>query len=147
MKERLNLAKVSPAAYKAMMALENYIAKSKLEKPLYELIKTRASQINGCHYCIDMHTRGAIADGEAAKRLFLLDAWRETELYTTKERAVLALTEEMTLIADHHVSDEVYNQAAQYLSENEMAAVIMAVVTINGWNRMAITTVMPLENS
>lgn len=145
MKERINLAQVSPEAYKPMMAMEKYIAESELDTPLYELIKTRASQINGCHYCINMHTRDAIKEGETAQRLFLLDAWRETALYTDKERAVLALTEEMTLIADHHISDEIYNEAAKHLSENEMAAVIMAIVTINSWNRIAITTVMPLD--
>lgn len=142
---RIDLAEVSKEAYEPMLAMEKYIEKSELDKKLYELIKTRASQINGCHYCINMHTRDAMKDRETAQRLFLLDAWRETDLYTDKERAVLALTEEMTLIADHHISDEVYDEAAKHLSDKEMAAVIMGVVAINGWNRMAIATEMPLD--
>ncbi|MFA5573796.1 MAG: carboxymuconolactone decarboxylase family protein [Brumimicrobium sp.] len=145
MSKRIDLYKTSPDAYKPMIALEEYIAKSPLNKKLYELIKTRASQMNGCHYCINMHTRDAMKDGETAQRLFLLDAWRETDLYTEKERAVLALTEEMTFIAGNHVSDEVYNEAAKHCTELELAAVIMAIVVINGWNRMAIVTEMPLD--
>lgn len=145
MKTRIDLHKVAPWAYEAMVGLETALAKSGLDRKLYELIKTRASQINGCHYCINMHTRDAMKMGETAQRLFLLDAWRETELYTEKERAVLALTEAMTSIAGNHVSDEVYNEAAKHMSEQEMAAVIMAVVAINGWNRMAITAQTPLD--
>lgn len=145
MTNRINLAKVSPEAYKAMVGLEDYIESTGLDKTLYELIKTRASQINGCAYCINMHTRDALKQGETSQRLFLLDAWRETELYSEKERAALALTEAMTLIAGNHVSDEVYQNAAKYLSEKELAAVIMAVVAINGWNRIAITTHTPLD--
>lgn len=145
MKKRINLSKVSPEAYEAMIGLEKYLEKSGLDKKLYELIKTRASQINGCAYCINMHTRDALKIGETTQRLFLLNAWRETELFTEKERAVLALTEEMTLIAGSHVSDAVYDEAAKHLSEKEMAAVIMAVVAINGWNRIAITAHTPLD--
>lgn len=145
MGKRINLHEVSPEAYAGPLALEKYIIKSGLDRKLYELIKMRASQINGCHYCLNMHSRDAMKEGETAQRLFLLDAWRETDLYTEKERAVLALTEEMTLIANHHVSDEVYNHAAQLLTEKELAAVIMAVVAINGWNRMAITTHQELD--
>ncbi|HNK70312.1 MAG TPA: carboxymuconolactone decarboxylase family protein, partial [Flavobacteriales bacterium] len=111
----------------------------------YELVKTRASQINGCAYCINMHVRDAMKLGETAQRLFLLDAWRETDLFTAKERAVLALTEAMTLIADSPVPDEVYDAAAAQLTAKEMAAVIMAVVAINGWNRIAITSRTPLD--
>ncbi|MBS1739346.1 MAG: carboxymuconolactone decarboxylase family protein [Bacteroidetes bacterium] len=144
MSNRINVSKVSPKAYEAMIGLENYLAASGLDKKLYELIKTRASQINGCAFCINMHTRDAMEIGETAQRLFLLDAWRETNLYTAKERAVLALTEEMTLIAGKHVSDEVYQEAAAHLTDEEMAAVIMAVVAINGWNRIAITTHTPI---
>jgi AhpD family alkylhydroperoxidase len=128
-----------------MKGLERYITHSGLDRKLYELIKTRASQINGCAYCINMHTRDAMKLGETAQRLFLLDAWRETDLYTEKERAVLALTESMTLIAGNQVPDEIYREAAAHLTEKELAAVIMAVVTINGWNRIAITTRSPLD--
>lgn len=139
MENRINLSKVAPAAYEAMIGLEKFMAQSGLDKGLYELIKLRASQINGCAYCINMHTRDAMKMGETAQRLFLLDAWRETELYTDKEKAVLALTESMTLIAQNHVPDEIYQAAAKQLSEKELAAVIMAIVTINGWNRIAIS--------
>lgn len=146
MSDRIDFSKVAPGAYKPMIALEKYIASTGLDKKLYHLIKTRASQINGCHYCINMHTRDAIKLGETTQRLFLLDAWEEApELYTEKERAVLALTEEMTLIADGHVSDEVYEEAAKQLTEEELAAVMMGIVAINGWNRMAIATHMPLD--
>jgi AhpD family alkylhydroperoxidase len=145
MSARINLPEVSPEAYQAMLGLEKYVAKSGLDRRLYELIKLRASQINGCAYCINMHTRDALKLGETAQRLFLLDAWRETELYSEKERAVLALTESMTLIAGNHVPDEIYQEAAAQLSEQELAAVIMAVVAINGWNRIAITARSPLD--
>lgn len=145
MSARINLSEVSPEAYQAMLGLEKYVAKSGLDRRLYELIKLRASQINGCAYCINMHTRDALKLGETAQRLFLLDAWRETELYSEKERAVLALTESMTLIAGNHVPDEIYQEAAAHLSEQELAAVIMAVVAINGWNRIAITARSPLD--
>jgi len=145
MANRIDLQKVAPEAYTAMLRLENYLAKSGLDKKLYELIKLRASQINGCAYCINMHTRDAMKGGETAQRLFLLDAWEETALYSEKERAVLALTEAMTLIAGSHVPDDIYEAAAAQLSEAELAAVIMAVVTINAWNRIAITARTPLD--
>ncbi len=144
--ERINLSKVDAEAYKAMLGLEKYIAQSDLDKTLYELIKTRASQINGCAFCINMHTRDAMKLGETAQRLFLLDAWRETELFSTKEKAVLELTEAMTLITKNHVSDEIYNKAAALLTTNELSAVIMAIVTINAWNRIAITTRLPIDS-
>lgn len=145
MAQRIKLLKESPEAYKAMRGLEEFIIHSGLDRRLYELIKLRASQINGCAYCINMHTRDAIKMGETAQRLFLLDAWEETELYSEKERAVLKLTESITLIADTHVPDDVYEEAAKYLDDSELAAVIMAVVTINAWNRIAITTRAELD--
>ncbi|NLN95843.1 MAG: carboxymuconolactone decarboxylase family protein [Bacteroidales bacterium] len=145
MKNRMNLSEVAPEAMEAMIGLEKYLAQSGLDKKLYGLIKTRASQINGCAYCINMHVRDAMKLGETAQRLFLLDAWRETNLYTEKERAVLALTEAMTMITNGHVPDEVYDEAAAHLTEKELAAVIMTVVTINGWNRISITTRSPLD--
>ncbi|HEY9168993.1 MAG TPA: carboxymuconolactone decarboxylase family protein [Lutibacter sp.] len=145
MENRINLSEVDPKAYEAMIGLEKYLAQSGLDKTLYELIKTRASQINGCAFCINMHTRDAMAIGETAQRLFLLDAWRETNLYSEKERAVLALTEAMTSLTNGQVPDAIYKNAAAHLTQNEMAAVIMAVVAINGWNRIAITTRMPLD--
>jgi AhpD family alkylhydroperoxidase len=141
----MNLYQAFPEGYKAMLGLEKALLQSGLDKKLYELIKLRASQINGCAYCINMHTRDAMKEGETAQRLFLLDAWRETELYSEKEKAVLALTESMTLISGNHVPDEVYDEAAAHVSEKELAAVIMAVVAINSWNRIAITTRTPLD--
>jgi len=145
MKERFNLSESDPKANQAMLSLEKYIASSGLDKNLYELIKTRASQINGCAYCINMHTRDAMKMGETAQRLFLLDAWRETNLYSEKERAVLALTEAMTLIADAAVPDEVYDAAKAQFTNKEFAAVMMAIVTINAWNRIAITSQKALD--
>lgn len=145
MESRINLAKIDPKAYEAMIGLEKYLAESGLDKILYELIKTRASQINGCAFCINMHTRYAMELGETSQRLFLLNAWRETELFTDKEKAVLELTEAMTLITKGQVPKDVYNNAATHLTPKELAAVIMAVVAINGWNRIAITTRKPLD--
>ena len=145
MTKRIDLAKVDPKAYDAMLGLEKYVAQKGLDKTLYELIQTRASQINGCAYCLNMHTRDAMKLGETAQRLFLLDAWRETDLYTDKERAVLALTEAVTLIAGNPVSDEVYNEAKAHLSDEELAVVLMAIVAINGWNRLAIALEKPLD--
>lgn len=145
MKERFNLSKADPKAFDAMLNLEKYLAESGLDKILFELIKTRASQINGCAYCINMHVRDAMKIGETSQRLFLLDAWRETTLFTDKERAVLALTEAMTLIANNPVSDEVFDDAKKHLTDKEMAAVMMTIVTINGWNRIAITSRTALD--
>lgn len=145
MGNRINLFKAVPDSVEPMLALEKYIAKSGLDRKLYELIKTRASQINGCAYCINLHTRDAIKLGETPQRLFLLDAWRETELFSEKERAVLALTEAMTLIAGKPVPDTVYDEAARHMDEKELAAVIMAVVAINGWNRISITCESELD--
>ena len=145
MHQRLDYKSVSPETFKAMLQVELQVHESGLEQSLLELVKTRASQINGCAYCINMHVRDAMKLGETAQRLFLLDAWRETDLFTAKERAVLALTEAMTLIADSPVPDEVYDAAAAQLTAKEMAAVIMAVVAINGWNRIAITSRTPLD--
>lgn len=145
METRINISKVDPKAYEAMIGLEKYLMQSGLDKTLYELIKTRASQINGCAYCLNMHTRDAMELGETPQRLFLLDAWRETKLFTDKERAVLALTESMTLLSNGQVADDIYKNAETHLTPNELAAVIMAVVAINGWNRIAITTRTPLD--
>lgn len=145
MKQRFNLSKADPKAFEAMLGLEKYLAESGLDKKLFELIKTRASQINGCAYCINMHVRDALKDGETTQRLFLLDAWKETELYTAKERAVLELTETMTLIANQPVPDAVFDAAKAQLTDKELAAVMMTIVTINGWNRIAITSGTPLD--
>ncbi len=145
MMNRINLAKADAKAMEAMLGLEKYIAQSGLDKKIYELIKTRASQMNGCAYCINMHVRDALQQGETTQRLFLLDAWRETTLFTDKERATLALTEAMTFITNGYVPDDVYNEAAKHLTEKELAAVIMTIVTINAWNRISITLRTPLD--
>ncbi len=130
--------------YKAMFALEKSLAASDLRKTHRELIKIRASQINGCAFCINMHSRDARQHGETEQRIYLLNAWRETDLYTPEERVILALVEEVTRI-QHHVSDKTYREAVELLGESYTAQVIMATVTINAWNRIAISTEMPLD--
>ncbi|WP_417454694.1 carboxymuconolactone decarboxylase family protein [Kiloniella sp.] len=135
---RVKIDKVQPAAYEAMFGLEKYLGTIDLGTSLPELIKTRASQINGCAYCIQMHTKAAQENGETTERLFALSAWRESPLFTEKERAVLALTEEVTLISDHGVSDRVYSRISEHFNEEQIAQIIMAITTINAWNRIAI---------
>jgi AhpD family alkylhydroperoxidase len=138
MESRLNYIKVSPDAYKAMSTLELYVKQSGLEKPLLELIKTRASQINGCAYCLDMHTKDARAAGESEQRLYALSAWREAPFFTDRERAALEWTETITLIADTHAPDDVYESVLKHFTEKELVDLTMAIVTINAWNRLAI---------
>ena len=138
MKERLNYAQVSPDALKAMRELEKYVAASGLERPLYELVKTKASQINGCAYCLDMHTKDARKAGETEQRLYALSAWRETPFFTGRERAALEWTEALTLISEDDVSDSLYDGVRKHFNEKEMVALSIAIVAINGWNRLAI---------
>lgn len=138
MKARINYSEVAPDAMMAMVGLEKYLANSGLERPLYELIKLRASQINGCAYCIDMHAKDARKAGETEQRLYALNAWRETPFYTQRERAALAWTEELTLISEKDVPDSLYEHVSTYFNEKEMVALTMAIVAINGWNRLAI---------
>jgi AhpD family alkylhydroperoxidase len=139
MEPRLEAQKVSPSAYQAMLALEMFVRKStRLEPSLIELVKMRASQINGCAYCIDMHSKDARAEGETEQRLYALNAWRDTPFFSDRERAALAWAEAVTLVAEGHVPDEVYDQARQQFSEEELVNLTMAVVTINGWNRLSI---------
>ncbi|TAN00776.1 MAG: carboxymuconolactone decarboxylase family protein [Chitinophagaceae bacterium] len=145
MEERFKLFQNEPKALEAMLGVENYVRNSGLDKKLYELIKIRASQINGCAHCLNMHTRDSRKLGETEQRIYLLNAWRETDLYSAKERAALALTEAMTLISVHQVPDDVFNEAKKQLTEKELAAVMMAVVAINGWNRIAITSHTPID--
>lgn len=144
MSTRISIQQVEPAAFKAMYALEGYLQTSQLSKTHKELIKLRASMINGCAYCINMHTRDARKNGETDQRMHLLNAWRETTLYTEEERAILALTEEVTLI-QNHVSEETYKTAERLFGANYLAQIIMAIATINAWNRIAIATEMPLD--
>lgn len=145
MSNRINIGKVEPAAYKAMMALEHYLTTTGISPLHQEMIRIRASQINHCAYCINMHTRDARKAGETEQRIYLLNAWRETSLYTEEERAILTLVEEVTLIANAGVSDEVYQQAIKVLGEQKTAQVIMATLTINAWNRIGISTLMDLD--
>ncbi len=139
MKERLNYQKVAPEALKPMLELEKYVANSGLDRSLYELVKTRASQINGCAYCLDMHTKDARKAGETEQRLYVLSAWRETSFYTPRERAALAWTEAVTQISHQGVSEELFKATSQHFKEKELVALTMAIVAINGWNRLAIS--------
>ena len=139
MKPRLNPYQAGPDAMKAVAALETYVKGSGLEASLIELIKMRASQINGCAYCLDMHARDARAKGESEQRLYLLDAWRESPLYSDRERAALAWTEAVTLGSQTRVLDEVYEEARRNFSEEELVKLTVAVATINAWNRIAIS--------
>ena len=138
MKTRIDFAKVSPRALQAMLGLQNYVNGSGLEYSLLELVKMRASQINGCAHCLDMHFKDARAAGETEQRLYLLDAWRETELYSARERAALEWTESLTLVAEDHVPDHVFALAREHFSEEELVNLSLAVVAINGWNRLMI---------
>jgi AhpD family alkylhydroperoxidase len=144
METRIKIHEVEPEAYKAMFGLESYVQKAGLDKKLHELIKIRASQINGCAFCLDMHTKDARKFGETEQRIYVLPAWRETTFFTAEEQAVLALTEEITNIKGH-VSDTTYNNAIAVLGPQKTAQVIVAAVTINAWNRVAITTLMMPE--
>lgn len=138
MEARLDIQKIAPHAFRALGGLESYVRNSGLEPTLLELIKVRASQINGCAYCIDMHTKDARANGESEQRLYALDAWRETPFFTDRERAALKWTEAVTLIHQGHAPDEVYQQVRRHFTEEEMVNLTMAVVAINCWNRIAI---------
>jgi AhpD family alkylhydroperoxidase len=137
MEPRLTYADAAPGAVVAMRQLEAYVRQCGLERPLLELIKTRASQINGCAYCIDMHTKDARAHGETEQRLYGLSAWRETPFYTERERAALAWTDAVTLVGETHVPDDVYDLARAHFSAEELVNLTMAVIAINGWNRLA----------
>lgn len=139
---RVNIRNIEPSAYAAMTGLEQYIQATNLDKKLLELIKIRASQINGCAYCVDKHTRHARAIGETEQRIYATSVWRDTPFFTEPERAVLALTEAVTLIAGHHVPDDVYENVRQHFDEHETAQLIMAIATINAWNRIGVTTKM-----
>lgn len=136
--KRLDYNQTDPKSIKGMLELEKYIAGSGLEKSLYELIKLRASQINGCAYCIDMHSKDARKAGETEQRLYTLSAWRETSFYSERERAALAWTEAMTLISENDIPDSLYALVTEHFNEKEHLALSMAIVAINGWNRLAI---------
>lgn len=139
MKTRIKIDQVEPAGYKAILGLEKFIESTPLTKIHKDLIKIRASQINGCAFCIDMHTKEARKTGETEQRIYALSAWRDTPFFTNDERVILALTEEVTLISNH-VKDETYQTALEALGETYLAQVIMAIITINAWNRIGIAT-------
>jgi AhpD family alkylhydroperoxidase len=137
---RYNLQAVFPEGYKGMYALSQSAEPAALPRTLLELVKMRASQLNHCAYCLDMHAKDAMALGISSEKLFVLEAWREAPFYSVRERAALAWTEALTLIAERGVPDEVYREAREHFSERELSGLTMAIITINGWNRIAIST-------
>jgi AhpD family alkylhydroperoxidase len=138
MEPRIDARKAAPGALKAMFGLEQYLRSCGLEEKLLNLVRLRVSQINGCAYCLDMHSKDLRAAGESEQRLYLLDAWRESPFYTERERAALSWAEAVTLVAEEHVPDYVYQQARVQFSEQELMDLTLAVVAINGWNRLNI---------
>jgi AhpD family alkylhydroperoxidase len=139
MQQRIDYKKVAPGAYQAMLAVETYVRHSGLERPLLELVKTRVSQINGCAYCLDMHTKEARAAGETEQRLYVLPAWREAPFYSDRERAALAWAEAVTQIPAHDTSDELYAEVRRHFDEKALVDLTLAIIAINGWNRLAIS--------
>ncbi len=139
MGSRVDYRHATPAALQAMSGLERYVRSSGLEPSLLELVKLRASQINGCGYCLDMHSKDARAQGETEQRIYVLSAWREAPFYTARERAALAWTEALTKIADTEITDALYDSARAQFSEKELVDLTMAVITINGWNRLSMS--------
>lgn len=137
---RINIKDLEPNAYQAMMTLENYGKACALDPLSKELIKIRASQINGCAYCLDMHTEDALKMGENSRRIFAISVWHESHLFSETERVLLQLTDEVTKIAENGVSDETYKKAINTFGEQMTAQIIMLIVTINAWNRIAVTT-------
>jgi AhpD family alkylhydroperoxidase len=139
MKSRIEYAQVAPGAVEAMRAVETYVCTCGIDPKLLELIKIRASQINGCAYCLDMHTKDARTQGETEQRIYALNAWRETPFFTEKERAALAWTESVTQVSTSQVPNEVYEIVRQYFDEKEIVNITTAIVAINGWNRFAVS--------
>lgn len=138
MKARIEFQHVNPKVRQLLLAVEGYLHRSSLESKLHHLIQLRASQINGCAYCLDMHTKDARAEGESEQRLYALDAWRETPYFDDRERAALEWTESLTLVAEGHVPDDVYERVSQQFSEQELVDLTLAVASINSWNRLNI---------
>jgi AhpD family alkylhydroperoxidase len=136
MTRRFRYATAAPGVYQAMLRLEEYVQHCGLERPLLRLIQTRASQINGCGFCLDMHTKDARADGESEQRLYLLAGWHEAPCYSERERAALEWTEAVTLVTDGHVPDAVYERVRPHFTEEELVNLTLAVTTINAWNRL-----------
>jgi AhpD family alkylhydroperoxidase len=146
MRTRIDFTRVSMQSLKPLFALGGQVEASGLEHSLLELVKMRSSQLNGCAYCLDMHSKDARAAGETEQRLYLLDAWRETSLYSERERAALAWTEAVTLVADTHVPDDVYDEVSNHFTEDELVALTLAIVAVNGWNRLNIAFRMEAGN-
>ena len=148
MNKRININSAEPKALKAMMGLESYLYQTAISDTLKDLIKIRASQLNGCGYCIDLHAKAALKNGETNQRIFLLNAWKETQgIFTGEEKAVLSITEAVTLIHQNGLPETIYENARQHFDENQIAQIIMAVVIINSWNRIAISSLLqPGEN-
>ncbi|MFD0670836.1 carboxymuconolactone decarboxylase family protein [Cohnella sp. GCM10027633] len=142
MEPRMLLKEVNPAAFAAMVGLEKFLDGASLDKKLKELVKIRASQLNRCAFCLQIHATDARKLGETEVRIYTLNAWRETTYFTPQERAALALTEAVTLVASNHVPDDVYEEAARHFSQQEISELLIAIITINGWNRIAITTAL-----
>jgi AhpD family alkylhydroperoxidase len=138
MQPRLNFPEASPDAYKAMLGLESFLSTCGLEPALLHLVKMRASQINGCAYCLDMHSKDLRAIGQTEQRLYVLNAWREAPFYSERERAALAWTEALTLVADTHAPDEVHAEVRKQFTDKELVDLTLAIATINGWNRLTI---------
>ncbi|MEU5941481.1 carboxymuconolactone decarboxylase family protein [Micromonospora sp. NPDC047548] len=136
---RINMAAVAPEAYQAVLGLEKYV-RANLDHTVLELVKLRASMLNGCAFCVDMHSRDALAAGESSRRLFAVAAWREAPFFDGRERAALALTDAVTRLGEHGVPDEVWDAAAKVWSDKELADLVIAIATINVWNRIAVTS-------
>jgi AhpD family alkylhydroperoxidase len=135
---RIEFKNVVPAAYRAMLGLEEFVHKSGLDPKLLELVKIRASQINGCAYCLDMHTKDARAGGESEQRIYLLDAWKESPFYSERERAALEWAETLTLLPERGAPDEIFDRVRKHFRDEEMVNLTMAIVAINGWNRLEV---------
>lgn len=146
METRLQIDKVEPKGYQSLFGIEKYLQQSELTSTHKELIKIRASQINKCAFCIDMHTKDALKQGEKIQRILLLNAWRETDLFSPEEKILLQITEEVTLISEKGLSEELYIQAVKTFGENYLAQVIMAIIAINAWNRLSVSTNKPITS-
>ncbi|SCG50872.1 carboxymuconolactone decarboxylase family protein [Micromonospora coxensis] len=136
--QRMNMAEVAPEAFQAVLGLEKYV-RATVEHGVLELVKLRASMLNGCAYCVDMHSRDALAAGESSRRLFAVSTWREAPFFDERERTALALTDAVTRLGEHGVPDDVWDAAAKVWSEKELADLVTAIATINVWNRIAVT--------
>lgn len=142
MEKRISIPEVQPEAFKVMMDLEKYLSSSSVPPKYRQLIKIRASQMNSCAFCINMHTREARKQGETEQRIYLLNAWRESPQFSAEERIILAMTEEITLIAEKGLTEETYQQAIGRFGQEQTAQIIMTIVTINAWNRICVATLV-----